>query len=182
VVLTVANSADPDGTGPVTYGFRVYTDALLTQLAATVDGVSEGTGQTTWNAGGLADGAYWWRAYAADPTAWGNLSAAASFSVSSSTAVGGVVVLGPRLTMLGSVAGQARLQLTLGQPGEAQVRIYNARGQLVRDLFNGSLDAGQRVLVWDGRDASGRTAASGVYFVRAVTGGQALTGRVTMLR
>ncbi len=113
---------------------------------------------------------------------WGNLGEARTFSVTSSTAVDGPVVLGPRLAVLGAGEGQARLQLTLGQPADAQVRIYNARGMLVRDLFDGRLDAGQRVLVWDGRDASGRTAASGVYFVRAVTGGQALTGRVMMVR
>jgi hypothetical protein len=166
----------------VTYGFRVYSDAALTQLAATVDGVAEGAGQTSWNAGNLADGVYWWRAYAADPALWGDLGEARTFTVSSSTAVDGSVVLGPRLAVLGGGEGQARLQLTLGQPADAQVRIYNARGMLVRDLFDGRLDAGQRVLVWDGRDASGRTAASGVYFVRAVTGGQALTGRVMMVR
>jgi carboxypeptidase T len=180
--LVVANSADPDGAGPVTYGFRVYSDALLTQLAATIDGVAEGAGQTSWNTGSLADGVYWWRAYAADPELWGQLGEARTFTVSTSTAVDGPIVLGPRLAVLGGGGGQARLQLTLGQPADAQVRIYNARGMLVRDLFDGRLDAGQRVLVWDGRDGNGRTAASGVYFVRAVTGGQALTGRVTMVR
>ncbi len=180
--LTVANSVDPDGSGPVNYGFRVYSDALLTQLAANVDGVLEGAGQTSWNVSGLADGVYWWRAYAADPELWGSLGETRTFAVSSSTAVDGAVVLGPRLAVLGGDEGQARLQLTLGQPADAQVRIYNARGMLVRDLFDGRLDAGQRVLVWDGRDGTGRTAASGVYFVRAVTGGQTLTGRVMMVR
>ena len=101
---------------------------------------------------------------------------------STSTPVEGAVVLGPRLAVLGAGEGQARLQLTVAQAGDAQVRIYNARGMLVRDLFSGRLDAGQRVLVWDGRDTSGRTAASGVYFVRAITGGQSLTGRVVMVR
>jgi carboxypeptidase T len=180
--LIVANSVDPDGAGPVTYGFRVYTDALLTQLVASADGVAEGAGQTSWNVGNPPSGTYWWRAYAADPALWGNLGEVRTFNVTTSTAVDGPVVLGPRLAVLGAGDGQARLQLTLGQSADAQVRIYNARGMLVRDLFDGRLDAGQRVLVWDGRDASGRTAASGVYFVRAVTGGQALTGRVTMVR
>ncbi len=182
VTLSVANSVDPDGPGPVTYGFRVYSDALLTQLAASVDGVAEGASQTSWSAGTLAEGTYWWRAYAADPALWGHLGESGSFTVTTSTAVDGPVVLGPRLAVLGGGAGQARLQLTLGQAADAQVRIYNARGMLVRDLFEGRLDAGQRVLVWDGRDAGGRTAASGVYFVRAVAGGQALTGRVMMVR
>ena len=44
----------------------------------------------------------------------------------------------------------------------------------------GVLGAGQRELVWDGRDDAGRAVASGVYFVRAVVGDEALTGRVVV--
>ena len=43
--LTVTNATDPEGQ-PLTYGFRVYSDALLTQLAASVDGVASGVGTT----------------------------------------------------------------------------------------------------------------------------------------
>jgi hypothetical protein len=38
------------------------------------------------------------------------------------------------------------------------------------------------LLTWDGRDNGGRTAPSGVYFVRARAGGEARVGRVVMVR
>ncbi len=183
VTLTVANSIDPDGSDALTYGFRVYSDADLTQVAATTDGVTEGDGgQTSWDAGNLGTGTYWWRAYAADASEWGLLGDVRSFSISTSTGVDGVVIGGPRLSVLGNGEGSARLQLSLTQAGAAQVKIYNARGMLVRDLFSGDLGAGAHILVWDGRDRQGGAAASGVYFVRATASERTLVNRVVIVR
>jgi len=182
VQLSVGNVADPDG-DPVTYGFRVYADAQLTQLVASVDGVPAGDAeQTSWTVPGLDEGTYWWRAYAADPEEWGTLGEIRSFAVGEATSADGLVIGGPRLAVLGQGGDRAELQLSLPRGADVAVRIYNARGQLVRDLFSGRLAAGERVLVWDGRDGHGRLAASGVYLVQAVTGQQALTGRVVMVR
>jgi hypothetical protein len=44
-----------------------------------------------------------------------------------------------------------------------RLRIYDARGQLVRTLVNGTLTAGQRSAIWDGCDDGGRPVTSGVY-------------------
>jgi hypothetical protein len=83
--LVVDNVTDPDG-DPVTYGFRVYADDLLTDLAATADGVAEGAGTTAWTISPPlpSEGIYWWRAYAADTTEWGSFSAPRSFHYVSS--------------------------------------------------------------------------------------------------
>jgi hypothetical protein len=83
--LTVDNVTDPDGDA-VTYGFRVYGDALLTDLVATADGIVEGTGTTSWTVDPPlpAQGAYWWRAYADDGAEWGPFSSPRSFQYASS--------------------------------------------------------------------------------------------------
>ncbi|MFO7653454.1 MAG: M14 family zinc carboxypeptidase [Candidatus Krumholzibacteriia bacterium] len=181
--LTVANSADPDGSGALTYGFRVYADALLTQLVATVDGVAEGSGETSWTAPELAQGAYWWRACAADPVERGPLNPPVSFAVDDSTPVDGVTVSGPRLTMLGNGTGApARLQLSVPLSGDVRVDVFDARGARVRELHRGSLGAGTQILVWDGRDARGGSVASGIYFVRAEVASRTLIGRVVLVR
>jgi carboxypeptidase T len=78
-VITVANTADPDGAGPLTYGFRVYSDSLCTELAAAADGIAEGSGETEWAVPSLPEGAYWWRAYAADPIERGLLGSKSLF-------------------------------------------------------------------------------------------------------
>jgi hypothetical protein len=68
-VLAVQNVSDPNG-DPVTYGFRVYADSLLTEPVAWVDGVAAGSGITSWqiNPPLAWEGRFWWRAFAADPT------------------------------------------------------------------------------------------------------------------
>jgi hypothetical protein len=70
--LVVENVTDPDGDA-VTYGFRVYSNSLLTDLLASADGVAEGTGTTSWPVSPPlpAEGIYWWRAFAADTSEWG---------------------------------------------------------------------------------------------------------------
>jgi hypothetical protein len=72
--------------------------------------------------------------------------------------------------------------LRLGRADGAGVKIYNARGECVRDLFRDRLDPGANLLEWTGCDDGGRTAASGVYFARVVTGGRTLVGRVDLVR
>ncbi len=61
---------------------------------------------------------------------------------------------------------------TLGERASTAVAIYDAKGALVVRLDQGDHDAGTRRVTWDGRDASGRAVASGVYFyqLEGVTG------------
>ena len=53
--------------------------------------------------------------------------------------------------------------------GRVAVRVYNARGQLIRALTDSHFPAGTHRLVWDGRDDQGREAPSGTYYARAAT-------------
>ena len=46
------------------------------------------------------------------------------------------------------------------------LNVYNIKGEKVRTLVSGELEAGYHSLVWDGRDESGKPAASGVYFYK----------------
>jgi flagellar hook assembly protein FlgD len=56
--------------------------------------------------------------------------------------------------------------------------IYNAAGQLVRDL-----GVGRGVpIYWDGRDASGQRVAPGVYFVRVETATGAKHSKLILAR
>jgi hypothetical protein len=55
---------------------------------------------------------------------------------------------------------------TLNERATTAVVIYDAAGSLVVRLDAGEHDAGTRSVNWNGRDASGRPMASGVYFYR----------------
>jgi hypothetical protein len=181
--LTVGNVTDPEGQ-PVTYGFRIYSDALCTQLAAQADGIAAGDGQTSWTASGLEPGAYYWRAYAGDGAERSPLSQPVAFTVTAGVVpVDDLVISGPQLRVLDRVSGdQARIQLGVPSSGKVTLDVYDLRGHKVRQLYNGVLEAGVRVLTWDGRDDSGRQTASGVYFLRMNASGQIATGRMVVVR
>ncbi len=51
----------------------------------------------------------------------------------------------------------------LPQAGHAKLSIYNLRGQLVRTLFAGDVQAGNHQFMWDGTNDFGAHVASGVY-------------------
>lgn len=181
--LVVSNSFDPLG-GNLVYGFRVYSDALCTQLVASVDDVIEEVVQTSWTLPGLADGTYYWRAWAG---ALGGrrslLSPAEEFTVLSSSGVNDLAGGRLGLRVLDGVSGsQTRLQLTVPGQQDVKVEIYDTRGARVRTLHTGPMSSGTQVLVWDGRDRGGRAAASGVYLVRVSSGSEARTGRTVIIR
>ena len=85
-------------------------------------------------------------------------------------------------TLAGGVDGGARFRLTSPRNESGRVTVFDVRGVRVREIFDGSLAAGSRVLTWDGCDAGGRAVASGVYLVRAVVGDAALSARVAIVR
>ncbi len=64
----------------------------------------------------------------------------------------------------------------------ATLKIYDAAGRLVRTLVDADKQAGRYTAVWDGRDASGRVVAPGVYFSHLRFGRKAATQRIVLLR
>ncbi len=67
-------------------------------------------------------------------------------------------------------------------PGRAELRVYNARGQLVRELDLGQKGTGGHEIAFDAKDSSGRALGSGVYFFKLSAGGQASTGKALILK
>lgn len=64
----------------------------------------------------------------------------------------------------------------------ATLRVFDAQGRLVRNLFRGELHSGPENVSWDGRGESGAASASGVYFARLESGAEAITRRVVLIR
>ena len=62
-----------------------------------------------------------------------------------------------------------RLMFELAVPATVELKVYDARGALVRSLGVGALPAGVHHAVWNGTDDAGRQVASGVYHVQMVS-------------
>jgi hypothetical protein len=61
---------------------------------------------------------------------------------------------------------RAELAFALPAAGTARLTVFDVSGRRVRTLVDGSVAAGEHVVVWDGADARGRAVAAGSYFVR----------------
>lgn len=67
--------------------------------------------------------------------------------------------------------------------GPVTVRIYEARGALVRTLVDGaSRQPGRYRVVWDGQDEHGRAVASGVFWARCEVGATEVARMLVLLR
>ena len=67
---------------------------------------------------------------------------------------------------------ETNVRFYLADTQKVEIAVYNIRGQRVRMLQDNRLDQGYHSVRWDGNDESGRTVASGVYFLRMNTSGQ----------
>ena len=93
----------------------------------------------------------------------------------------------PRLFWLKAAAPNPARDGTLflfGLPRATRVgfTVFDERGRRVRDLSPGSMQAGEHVVRWDGRDGAGHQVPSGPYFYRIEADGRRLGGRVVITR
>ena len=67
----------------------------------------------------------------------------------------------------------------INRPQYVTLAIYNSSGQLIKTLFSGFKSSGTHNVVWNGRDTTGKTAASGLYIY--VLNGEKFTNRLKAL-
>ncbi len=78
---------------------------------------------------------------------------------------------------------EAAITFTLTrQVDDARVSVHDLAGRTVAVLHEGAAASGTLSLRWDGRDESGQLAPVGLYLVRARTGSEVLTRRLTLVR
>jgi hypothetical protein len=79
-------------------------------------------------------------------------------------------------------APSTTISFVLPGRGPVDLVVYDVRGRLVRRLVHGEIVHGLNEVMWDGKDARGRPASSGVYFYHLNAGDQRKTKRMTLLR
>jgi hypothetical protein len=74
------------------------------------------------------------------------------------------------------------LRLSLNRGARTSLNVYNVRGELVRELQNGWLPAGEHSITWNGTDGSNHPVASGMYFYRSVIDGRTTMGKMLLMK
>ena len=75
-----------------------------------------------------------------------------------------------------------RIAFGLAKPASVSLRVYDAVGRLVRSLLDSERPAANYIEIWDGKDASGRAVASGIYFYRLDAASFTQTRKMILLR
>lgn len=77
---------------------------------------------------------------------------------------------------------RTEIHFSMVEGGSVTALIYDARGALVQEVFQGLLPVGASHLTWNGEDSSGRQAGSGRYFYTIRSGSAKVTGSMLLLR
>lgn len=77
---------------------------------------------------------------------------------------------------------ETTIVFSLDNPLHVSLRIYNIQGQLIRNLVDENMPAGNHSVRWDGRYDNGVIAPAGIYVYRLDAGSQSLTGRITLMK
>lgn len=74
------------------------------------------------------------------------------------------------------------LAFSIKDAGNVSLTIYDVAGRRVRELVNEPRERGAYKVVWDGRNDTGTTVSSGVYFYKLVAGSFTDTKKMTILK
>jgi len=74
------------------------------------------------------------------------------------------------------------LVFELAMPAQARLTVHDAAGRLVSTLVDERRATGRHRVVWNGKDAHGRTVASGAYLVRLQVGASTSAEMITLVK
>ncbi len=77
---------------------------------------------------------------------------------------------------------ETTISFSVKDKGLVKIDIYNVKGQLVKTLVNGNMNAGKHNIVWNGRDNAGNAVSSGVYFFKMSAGKYSSTKKMIMMK
>ena len=75
-----------------------------------------------------------------------------------------------------------QISFGLANPAVVSFTIYNSKGQAIRNINLGMKDAGNWTQVWDGTDNNGRTASTGIYYIKMQAGKDSFTTKAVLMK
>lgn len=77
---------------------------------------------------------------------------------------------------------KAMIPFSVPHSGRVELRVYDLAGREVRTLVDETLEAGERVVLWDGSDSQGQPVSGGIYFYRLRMPGHESTMKLVRTR
>jgi flagellar hook assembly protein FlgD len=77
---------------------------------------------------------------------------------------------------------ETTISFSLAKPMPTKLRIYNLKGQLVRNLVSNEMPKGDHKIVWNGFDDKGLPVGSGVYLYRLEAGDYTRSMKMVLMK
>ncbi len=77
---------------------------------------------------------------------------------------------------------ETNIDFSIKSTGNVTLEVYNLKGQRVKTLIDNSVEAGEHSVIWHGDTDSGKSAATGVYFIKLRTNEYQKTKKVMMIK
>ncbi|MDD4310099.1 MAG: T9SS type A sorting domain-containing protein, partial [Candidatus Cloacimonetes bacterium] len=77
---------------------------------------------------------------------------------------------------------ETTISFSLPNSGMTSLKIYNVKGQLVRNLVSGDMAAGFQKVVWNGKDENNSNVSSGIYFYQVNNAGKSITRKMLLAK
>jgi hypothetical protein len=78
--------------------------------------------------------------------------------------------------------GLTTIRWQMSQAGNAELKVIDASGRVVRTIASGNREAGTYTVSWNGTDNAGKSLSRGVYFVRLAAPGQTVKVKTVLTR
>jgi len=71
---------------------------------------------------------------------------------------------------------------SLPERGNVKIKIYDANGEIIKEILSATQDAGEHQITWDSKNNDGFTVSSGVYFYQVQWNNTVLTKKMIYLK
>ena len=79
-------------------------------------------------------------------------------------------------------SGSTTISYSLPEDSEAELSIYNLKGQKIKTLSTGEMSRGEQQVVWDGTDERNKPVTSGIYMYRLETPAKTISKKLLLMR
>jgi len=77
---------------------------------------------------------------------------------------------------------ETTISFSIAKTGKAKLEIFNVRGQKVRTLVDGTVEAGTHHILWNGKNDSNGSVGSGMYFYKLTIGHRSDTKKMILMK
>jgi len=75
------------------------------------------------------------------------------------------------------------INFSLKEQGFVELKIYNIKGRLIREVINQKMKGGEHNVIWNGKDENNRCCSSGIYLMNLkLNGVSRKTSKVILLK